>query len=123
MSRDYRHIKNGKFRGRSFNVNAAGTMLLGAAMASVGLPHDSGPVADCGLRAPHDITGEKAKAIRAALRRPGFKEDLHKGVDAIPQRERLIVGTTEEVLAWVMEFLEMANNPEGFASDYCSEYE
>lgn len=118
MSRDYRIIKGGKFHGESFNVNAAGSLLLGHIMESLGLPVASHPE----VSAPHEITSEDAKAIARAIKDPNFAKKVRDAVAAVPYRHELSLATIEEDAQWAMEFLNMALGEEGFASDYCEKY-
>lgn len=125
MGRTYKLIKNGKFSDeKEFDVNVAGYMYLGVIMRALGLPvtHSF----NC-YSAPHEITGEDAEKIRKALNFHGMGESYLKqrvmfAISMIEDRAQYSTGTIEEDADWVMEFLKMALNPEGFASDYCEEY-
>lgn len=125
MSRDYRLIQNGKFVGESFNVNAAGACYLGEIMAAFKLPHQaiSHSSSELGAQAPHKIVGEDAKVIRDAVNRVGFIGELRSMIEVIPNRETYSLDTVSLDAEWIFQFLSMANNPEGFASDYCEEYQ
>lgn len=125
MGRTYQLIKNGKFSDEmDFGLNVSGYMYMGIIMHALGLPTDE----HLGVhQAPHEVTGEKAEAIRKALNFAGqgpnyLKRRITFAIGTIENRKQYSLGTIEEDTEWVMEFLEMAKNPEGFASDYCDEY-
>ena len=121
MSRDYRLIKGGKFTGESFNVNAWGSLWFGELFKTLGLPTSRPLCAGEPPSIPHEITGPVAAAIRSAISQPDFPQRLTSAIEHV-RKLYPDQSNTEEDFIWAMTFLKMANNPEGFASDYCEPY-
>ena len=125
MSRDYYLIQGGKFTGESvFNLNVSGYMFIGRVLDLLGLPCTRSPLnAEDHPSAPHEITGENQWRICAYLCQDPFpRHDLVAAVKLANEEDGQTAPVTGEDVDWVLQFLNLAKNPEGFASDYCEHY-
>jgi len=126
MSRDYRLIKNGKFTGDSvFSMNVSGYMFMGRVLDLLGLPCSRTPLdkIDDHPSAPHEITGETQWKICSFLcQEPLPRKDIIAAVILANEEQGFHNPSTAADVEWVLAFLNLAKNPEGFASDYCAEY-